>query len=257
MGREIEFGSRGEANDVRDTVGEEHLTGRFDRRYRTIEVTDDAPDDLLEELEARAAESRANQEAGPGQADLTRAERNHFDMSREGLNVPKLRSIKAVMLDAGVSDWRAHVDPTLSVDEHRQVAEQAAQEGGGQRMDVETSDDQRRTELEAQRREGECDHALDHCAEGDGDACDFLVDRCGFDREEAERLVDASSTAEEELTGETYGALSKLWRQYKTGLSEAKAAAAGINGIRDEVGQEPLAFEELGERVIQHDDINI
>ncbi|MFT4921039.1 MAG: hypothetical protein ACI8XM_000232 [Haloarculaceae archaeon] len=255
MGTEIEFGTRAEANEARDLVGDEHLTGRYVRRYATIEVADDAPDDLVADLEARAAESRAEKEAGSGQADLTRAERNHFDLSRDGLNVPKLRSIKAVMADEGVSDWRAHVDPTLSVDEHRQVAEQAATEGGGARMDVETSDDQRRAELERQRRGADCDHALDHCVDGEKDACDFLVERCGFDQDKAEELVAASSS-DEELTGEAYGALSKLWNQYKAGLAEAKDAAAGINGIRAEFGQEPLTFEELGDRTIEPTDIN-
>lgn len=256
MTREIEFGSRTEANEAREMLDDEHLTDRYDRRFSTIEVTDDVPQELLEELEDLAAVSRAEQEAGPGQADLTDGERRRFDFSREGVNVPKLRSIKAIMLDAGVSDWTAHVDPTLRVEEHHEVAERAAQEGGGDRLDAEDSDDEVRARQRRQAEGARCDHALDFCAEGDGDACDFLVDVCGFDRDEAEQLVAASDGDDPELTGEAYGALSKLWNQYKTGISDAKAAAAGINGVREEFDQEPLEFSELGGRTIDHTDIN-
>lgn len=256
MTRKIEFGTRAEANEVRDLVGAEQFTDRYDRRHKTVELVDDAPEDLVEELEGRAAADRAAQESGPGQMDLTKAERRYFDFSREGLNVPKLRAVKAIMTDAGVDDWRAHVDPTLTVAEHHDVAEQAATEGGGQRMDAEDSDDEIRARQRRQAEGAKCDHALDHCADGEGDACDFLVEECGFDREEAEQLIAATGIEESELTGETYGALTKLWAQYKTAISEAKAAAAGINGIREEVGQEALAFEELGDRTIDHTDIN-
>jgi hypothetical protein len=256
MSREIEFGTREAANDARDLVEDQYLTGRYDRRYATIEVVDDTPEGLLEELEDLAATSRAEQEGGAGQADLTDGERRRFDFSREGINIPKLRSIKAIMLDAGVSDWTAHVDPTLRVQEHYDVAETAVQEGGGERLDAEDSDDEIRARHRRQAEGAKCDHALDHCADGDGDACDFLVDVCGFDREEAERLVTASEDDDAELTGEAYGALSKLWNQYKAAISDAKSAAAGINGVREEVGQDPLEFDELGGRTIDHTDIN-
>jgi hypothetical protein len=80
-----------------------------------------------------------------------------------------------------------------------------------------------------------------------------------LDRDEAEQLTEtADETAgsdPQNLTGEAYGALSKLWNQYRTGLADAKEAAAGINEVRRQFDQDALSFDELGGRAITAGDL--
>lgn len=256
MSENVEYGTKSEADAVREEYAD-YLCSDDDRRLKTVEFTFDIPEDVLRDVETRAAASRAEDEAGPGQATLTDAERDSFDFARDGLNVPKLRAIKGIAVAEGVDDWRAYVDPDLTVDEHREVMEQAAKDESGARADVEESDDKRIARQRRQRKSSECDHAEDHCRHGDPDACEFLQERCGFSDDQVERILDEREVeGDDDLPGEVYGALSQLWTQYRAGLGNAKKAAAAINEVRQQHGQDPLTFDELGERAITKENLS-
>jgi hypothetical protein len=66
---------------------------------------------------------------------LRRVQRNEarIDLARDGNNTFKLRSVKAIGIGKGVSNWLDYYDRQLSVDEYREVYERA----GGDRRDRE------------------------------------------------------------------------------------------------------------------------
>jgi hypothetical protein len=132
---DFEFGSLLEANSVRDEY-DKWLCPHDDRRMKTVTLVSDAPNRLVDAVGQKAVMSRDDR-GGAGQLDLTDTERKRFDFSRDGVNVPKLRSINAIMREEGVDDWTAFVYPELTVDEHRALAEQAKQDERGDRLDAE------------------------------------------------------------------------------------------------------------------------
>ena len=81
------------------------------------------------------------------------------------------------------------------------------------------------------------------------------------DDEVSALLSDDARSAEEEIDGEAAGALGRAWQGYKAGISrfdqelshavdakaDAEQAAAAINAIRADHGQEPMEFERLEE----------
>jgi hypothetical protein len=214
----------------------------------------DAPDHVIEDARRQADQSRAARESGPGQLDLTDHERDRIDFSKSRASVPHARSVKAIARDEGVDDWTAHYDTTLTVDEHRQVMEQAAQEGGGRRLDEETSATERAGQAAAQAEAGECDHARGHCEHGDPEACEFLKERCGFDDEDVDALVGADDG--DDLPGRIHGARTQLWQQYRIGVANAKEAAAAINEINRQHGADLVTFDELGARELTRDNLS-
>jgi len=258
MSKRIEFGKRQAANQVRDEFSE-HITGELDRRHKALYIADDTPREAKREIESRAAASRARQESGPGQAPLTDAEKKRFDFSKDKMNVLKARSIKAVFQDEGVDDWLSFVDPTLTVSEHYQIAEEAKRQERGQRKDAQESDEERIRRLRNQQGAAECDHAEDHCVMGDQDACEFLRDECGFDEEDVQTILELEAEAEQEISGEAAGALKRSWQGYKGSIAtlddvledldeewhHAQQAAKAINRVREQHGQQPLHFHRL------------
>ncbi|MCD2202756.1 hypothetical protein [Halobacterium sp. KA-6] len=108
----------------------------------------------------------------------------------------------------------------------------------------------------------ECDHARDHCEHGDPDACEFLSDACGYDDEEVAAILDENDPdSEQDIEGEAAGALGRAWQGYKAAIARlaqeiddaleakrnAEQAAAAINAIRADHGQEPIELERLEE----------
>ncbi|WP_439028429.1 hypothetical protein [Haloarchaeobius sp. DT45] len=245
---EIEFGSRDDANAFRGEH-EEHLCPYDDRRKKVVTLVGDAPDRVLDEAAVQAASSRDDRGSRGGQIPLEDHERDRIDFSET--NVLHARSVKGIAREAGVDDWTAFYDPTLTVDEHREVMNRAARDEQGDRLDQEASVDERLAGVE-EALDGQCDHAADHCAHGEAEACEFLVEGCGLSDDQVEAILSEGEgdPAKGELPGPAYGALQGLWTQFRAGLGEAKQAAAGINEIRVQFGQDPMAFEELGNREI-------
>ena len=257
----VEFGTRADANTVRDEHAD-HLTGRFDRRFGKVELADDVPEDVEAEVRGIAADGRADREGGAGHVELTDGEKRRVGPFTGDNNYRKATAVKAAFLDAGIDDWEAHYDPELTADENTGRIKQVRQQQTGADVSdgpTETETLQKEADAAARVEGEECGHAFDYCESGDWDACEFLVESCGLDRDEAEQLTETADESVGEdpqaMTGEAYGALSKLWNQYRTGLADAKEAAAGINEVRRQFGQDALSFDELGGRPITAGDL--
>jgi hypothetical protein len=257
---EIEFGSKETADEYRREHDEWVCPVDDDARLKTVAFVSDAPDWLIEQAEVEAASGRSERASGGGQAELTDAEKNRVGPFTGSNNYRKAAAVKGVMLDAAVDDWTSYYDPTLTVDEHRDLAERAKREGGGRRLDQQESVDDRLGRAEAAVSQ-ECDHARDHCEHGDPDACEFLRDACGYDDEDIETILDGEQATEEEISGEAAGALGRAWQGYKAAIARlgreiedaleakehAEQAAAAINAIRADHGQDPIELERLEE----------
>jgi len=125
----------------------------------------------------------------------------------------------------------------------------------------------------------ECDHARDGCQEEYDEACEFLVEECGYDQEEAEELLDEedfegldddanvfeddagdlsslddAEVVRDELPTPVLVAFKKAWNGYRAGRASIDEGAEGaveetrryagiINSIRQGIGQEPMEFE--------------
>lgn len=252
----IEFGTK-EAADVFRDEWQEYLCPDDDRRLKTVTVVSDTPEHVIERAEIEAAAGRSERSGNGGQVELADTERDRINFSEGHASVPHARSVKGIARSEGVDDWLAYYDASLTVDEHRNVMAQAAQEGGGRRLDEEETADDRLADAEAAMG-GQCDHARDHCQHGDPGACEFLTDACGFSDEQVEEILSDEQGDPERgnLPGEVYGAFQMLWNQYRAALADAKEAAAGINEIRQQYGQDPLEMEELGNRPITKEDID-
>ncbi|MFA9415165.1 hypothetical protein [Natrinema sp. HArc-T2] len=250
MTERIEFGSKAAADQFRDKYTD-HLCSDDDRRLKTVAISSSAPDHVLETATIEAAAGRSERGGRGGQADLTDHERESIDFSRT--SVPHARSVKGLMIEQGVDDWLAYYDHTLSVDEHREVAKRATRDERGDRLDADTNVDDRLADLEGAQGE-QCVHARDHCEDGEDEACDFLVEACGFDEDDIEALVAEAQS--DDPPGELYGAKNLLWRRYQIAVAEAKEAAAAINEMNDLLGESATAFRELGDRKLMKDDID-
>jgi hypothetical protein len=255
----VEFATKQAADAFREEH-EEYLCSNDDRRLKTVAISSDAPDQLLEEAAIEAAVTRAERD-GAGQLSLDDHERDAIDFSEGKANVPWARSVKAIMRAEGVDDWLAYADPTLTVDEHREVAKRAARDEKGDRLDAEDSVDDKLASVEG-FRDGQCANAETHCEEGDEGACEFLIDECDIDEDEVQSLLSDfdEEIPEDEIRGKWLGALRRAWTGYHNAtaileaaleeateaIDHATAAAKAINGVRQAHGQEPIEeFEEL------------
>ncbi|MFC6785171.1 hypothetical protein ACFQFH_19630 [Halobaculum halobium] len=190
MSEAVEFGSKAAADRAREEHADLVCPVDDDKRMRTVHFVSDTPDTLLDRLRAEADEGTAQREdRGPGQVDLTDAERGRLDFSKGRANVLWARSIKGLAARHGVSDWTSYVDPTLTVDEHREVMENAGQEGGGARADPDQRDADREANAAATEQAEGCNHARGHCEHGDPDACEFLQEACGYSEAEVSDLL--------------------------------------------------------------------
>ncbi|WP_353634614.1 hypothetical protein ABSL23_02345 [Halobacterium sp. NMX12-1] len=262
MSIEVEFGSMETADEYRREHEQYICPVDDDARRKTVAFVSDTPDWLLDRAQVEAASSRDERTADGGQVELTDSEKDRLGPFTGSNNYRKAAAVKGVMLDAGVDDWTSYYDATLTVDEHRDLADRAAREGGGgRRLDAEDSTDERLSRAESAMGE-ECDHARDHCEHGDPDACEFLTDACGYDDDEVAAILDEDDPdSEQDIEGEAAGALGRAWQGYKAAIARlsqeiddaleakrnAEQAAAAINAIRADHGQEPIELERLEE----------
>ncbi|WP_436924969.1 hypothetical protein [Halosimplex amylolyticum] len=271
----IEFGTKTAADAIRDEYAD-HLCSDDDRRLKEVVFASDTPDHVIDQAHQQALDSRSEREGGSGQVPLSDHERGEIDFSEGRASVPHARSVKGIAADEGVSDWLAHYDPTLTVDEHREVMERAGREGGGRRReDSETATEKAGRAARRSQDEG-CDHARGHCENGDPEACEFLTDACGYAKDEVSHLLDETgeeTTTEQqelvrvgggdfpemEVSPSTAGALSRSWQGYRGAVSRlgteladvreavinARQAMQVINAIRERNGQDPLHPDRL------------
>ena len=123
MIREYEFHRLDLANAARD-VASAWLAEDDDRRLTRVVVDRSIPSDVRELLEWR--EYRAMPDRRAGQVALTQFERSQLDFTRT--NTFHARSCKGIAEELEVSDWLAHYDHTLTVDEHFDVYEGARED---------------------------------------------------------------------------------------------------------------------------------
>ncbi|KAA9399667.1 hypothetical protein [Haloarcula sp. CBA1129] len=273
MTERIEYGSKDAADAARDRHSE-HLCTDDDRRLKTVAWAENGtPEWVLEQERLEAADSRDDGGDDGGQVALSDTERDGIDFSKKRANVPHARAVKGIAQSEGVEDWTSYYDPTLTVDEHRDVMEQASRESGKRSADETTDEKAARAARSAQSNQ--CDHARGHCENGDPEACEFLTQTCGYDEEEVAQFIDESQPEqseqqdlvtvggdeypEMEVTPEVAGALRDSWTGYKAGmgqlddaLTEAREAVINsrqawraINRIREAHDQEPMHPDRL------------
>ncbi|ARS89924.1 hypothetical protein [Natrarchaeobaculum aegyptiacum] len=201
----IEFGSRDAARRARAELDDGALvTDRYDGRHRTIEIDVDEVDDRsLDRVVGMAADSRAHEAEQHGQLELTESERERIDFSET--NVPHAQAVKGVLTGEGITDWLAIYDPTLSVDEHRSIADRARRDDRGDRLDHDDTEAARLGRMaRAHHRvmDEECDHARSGCEDGHEAACRVLKEDCDMDESEVEALrrqVETGEISEQEF----------------------------------------------------------
>ncbi|MFD1633161.1 hypothetical protein ACOZ4L_05650 [Haloplanus ruber] len=267
----VEFGSKAAADAYRDDHEEYICPVDDDRRLKTVAFMSDTPEWLLDQARLDAEEGRAEREASAGQATLTDGERDRIDFSEGRANVPHARAVKGIATDHGVDDWTAHYDPTLTVDEHREVMERAGREGGGQRLDANEGRQAARARDAARAQQSsECDHAAGHCENGDPEACEFLQNVCEYNEKEVNEMLPpvasdgglkSGDPGPDELTGQQAGAVHRSMGGYAGAVdsvesaletlreewSNAQQAAKAVNSVRRSVGYEPQHFDRLEE----------
>ncbi len=273
MSKRIEFGTKQAADQFRADHEEWLCPIDDDRRLKTIALVSDAPDHVVEQAELEAMDSRGEQVRSET-ADLSAGERERisdlggFDQRTTTKN---WESAKGVFAREGLLDqWHDAMGSLTDYDDPSEGAEEYVRDyrenhrGGGGARDHGEEDlrtDRKAADAARQAQSGQCNHARDHCEHGDPDACEFLQEACGFDEDEVADILSEEPTAEEEITGEAAGALARAWNGYKAGIARfaaflddieetkrnAEQAAAAINAIRADHGQDPLEFERLEE----------
>jgi hypothetical protein len=268
MSTEIEFGDKDAADHARDEY-EQYLCSDDDRRLKTVTFASNTPDYIIDTVEADALESKGKATRS-NSVSLSRKEREKisdvdgFDQTTTTAN---WRSAKGVFAREGLTSYFFDAIGGLTdYDDPVEGAEewvQRYQEGGGRGSardegEEDIKEAQQAQELAKQAKQvqsQQCNHAEDECRHGDPEACEFLHDACGFEEEQVDRIMTDDGGDGDDLPGEVYGLLSQLWTKYRAGIGEAKEAAAGINEIRQQHDQDPLAFDELGGRELLPEDI--
>lgn len=161
----ITFGSRAEANEVRDIPA---VAGRLapgdDRRSRTVELGAGTPDRILERLENRALQSQRVESRGRGLETLTDREREslrrghrRFSWQQHGLEAMR---VKAALAAQGVTEWQDYYEPgegvpgafkNLEASKGRSASTGASIGVGGMRTDEEELVDYGRRGRQAER----------------------------------------------------------------------------------------------------------
>lgn len=255
-----------------------------DARTKTVCFVSDTPEHIIEEARDVATTEQAEaEEESLDPVELSGADKRRLDFSREGVNVPKARYLKSLGERYSVDPFD-HVDLAEidAVRDAEPILERARRSGGTNRgggtarFDDEAAARERRERRAGaeQARSEECNHAEDHCANGDPEACEFLQEVCGLSEEEVADMADLEpdmradpddpSEGEagdlfDRLDGPSKGAYARSWGGYQAateaiqeaveqavaGLDDAHDAARAINGIRAEEGADPIHFERL------------
>lgn len=130
MAFEIEFGSRGAANEVRGEF-EEHIAGEPDRRTKTVAIEEGAPEQVMEQATGKAAVTREERSTGLPGVELTETEKKRIDFTK--VSAVEARQAKAKAVEKGVGDFVSFFDQEATVGEHEEIFEQAARESSGGR----------------------------------------------------------------------------------------------------------------------------
>lgn len=189
----VEFGKLSEANEWRDS-NSQHLHRSDTRRTKTVSLVPTVADDIKQDAEEAALISKGDETKSYGQSKLTDAERKQLqdrDNWAWSTNGFQAQAVKAMMRAEGVDDWISFYDPNLTTDEHRStVLPTAIEDGGGATFEREKSVAE--AARQAEKFEGEmCKSARNACESGEPEACDALLEDCGYSEDEVESLIEA------------------------------------------------------------------
>lgn len=182
----VTFGSQEAARQIRENPQfKGFLADADDARETTVRLKDATPQAALDEITGMAADSKSHEADKAGQVALTRKERKEIDFSQPGVNVPKVRSIKGIATNEGVSDFLSFADLELTVDENREILREAATEekgrrGLGREDDSDAMVDKKLANAFTQQQNEELDRAKDFAlVETDDDAQEFVSEQLG------------------------------------------------------------------------------
>jgi len=175
----------------REKLPDDATTDQYDRRHTTVEVREDAVDaDTIDRMTAEAAETHAERD-GVGQDALTDAEAERVAEKPDYTPQDRFaaRRAKAIARDVGVDDWITPFDPTLTAGEQREIYEGFREDETGDRVDSEDEALSLLADAHRTAQAEECDHAEGHCRNGDPEACEFLIEECGYEPADVRELV--------------------------------------------------------------------
>ena len=192
----VEFGRRESAQQAREILPNDALTDKFDGRHKTVEFQPDkVPEAKLNRVSGIAADSKDHRESKPGQVPLTDAERQQIDFTET--TVPEARSAKGIFMNEGVDDFKSFFDETLTVDEHREIAKQAARDSQGKRMDSQDTPVEREARAFRRSQEELKEHAIKGARMGEEEAIRTLIDEIGMSPERARSFAQQADSPEE------------------------------------------------------------
>jgi hypothetical protein len=120
---EIRCPSIATARSIREDYGQFCHRAERDLRYRTVWLYEDTPEFWVSRIEDRVRHDRES-EPSFGQSTLTLSERRRL-RQRDGWNFGTkgfhAQACKAIAEYYEISDWTAHYDQELTVDEHKGV----------------------------------------------------------------------------------------------------------------------------------------
>jgi len=194
----LEFERRELANAVRDDLPADALAETDDRRRTTVQVDASALSDRqLNRLAGQAADAGAFEDDKAGQIPLTEAEKARIDFTET--TVPEARSAKGAFAAEGVDDFVSFFDETLTVDENRDIARQAAREDQGRRMDsAEDTSRQRMARAFRSAEQNRLGNIVSGVRRGSDEAVDELVEQVGSDEDAVDVLMTEGGMAETE-----------------------------------------------------------
>ncbi|MBZ6496009.1 hypothetical protein [Natrinema longum] len=198
---EIRFGTIDVANSFRDDHPD-HLAPVDDRRTKTVTIVSEAPDYVVDEAVRLAESGKAEKAQQFGQEELTANERQQLE-DRGSWEAHRhlfhAQSAKAILQGHGIDDWLSFYDPDLTTDEHRSHADEWKQQEVGDRLDADEERRQAQVAKQAEKVHGEmCSSAEDACSDGKEDACEALLEECGYDRDDIEDLIGTVDDLDED-----------------------------------------------------------
>lgn len=193
MVKKIKFGSKDDANEQREKF-EQYLSDKDDRRKKTVKLSEDAPDRVLEKARSAGFESEEAESHSAGMRELSESEqeqlnRVHRNFSWQENGFEAMR-VKGALQSKGVTDWKNYYEPGEGISGAVQKLEQGKQRsarGGGKvamddRRDPDDQVNQRRRQQQTSRVRGRQLESAKEAAvtEGDAEAKEFITEERGF-----------------------------------------------------------------------------
>jgi len=132
MVTKVEFGSRDKANEVRDKI-EAYRAAGDSRTTKTIFLTDDTPDSVVERVSSEGLGSQTSDRESYGKAKLTKSEKEtlrrttNFQWQQHGFEA---MAAKAALKAKGADTWTDYYEPGEGVDSS--LSKLRAAKGGAQ-----------------------------------------------------------------------------------------------------------------------------